>query len=149
MSAGRGDLPIGIIRRAGDHSYGSWELVYDHAIFFGRQHRFGEEPKWEGRYIRVDEPLSMLYGASVPFDDRPAEREAAEDRERKRRALVDRWADEIVRGEKNHLDLRTDFQLEREVMDELWRRFREVTGDRFLLNAVSSPQPESSEGREG
>jgi hypothetical protein len=130
-------LPVGIVRRAEDHSYGAWELVYDYAIFRGRQHRYGEDPKWAARYIRVDEPLSMLYPASVPLDERDRRAEEDAERQRERRALVERWADEIVRGEKNHLTLRNDFQLEREVMDELWSRFREITGDRFLLNALS------------
>jgi hypothetical protein len=130
-------LPIGIVRRAEDYSHGAWKLVYDYAIFRGRQHRYGEDPKWAARYIRVDEPLSMLSGTTVPLDERDRLAEEDAERHREHRALVEKWADEIVRGEKDHYSLRNDFQLEREVMDELWSRFREITGDRFLLNALS------------
>lgn len=137
-------LPIGIIRRAENTEFGAWDLVYDYAIFLNRRHRHGEEPRWVGRYIRIDQPMDMVAAESVPFEERPGREAKSEERQRARRAEVEKWADEFVRGERDHRELRDDFQLEREVMDELWSRFREVTGDRFLLAALA----DSTEGGE-
>lgn len=138
--------PIAIVRRADDDGPRSWMFVYDHVgEIHSRRHRSGEEPKWVVRDIRVDQPRDMVAGESVPLDERDRRDAQEVERKRERRREVEKLADGFVRGERNHYDLRADFQLEREVMDELWSRFREVTGDRFLVAALTArPQDHSS-----
>lgn len=136
--ANRSELPIAIRRKAGGDAY-SWEFVRDYVGgIHSVRHRYGDEPKYEVRMIRVDEPKDMVAGESVPFEERDRLLEEAEQRERERRKRVEALADEIIRKGASHLrsDLGNDFDLEREVLDELWSRWREVAGDRFLLKSV-------------
>lgn len=136
----RGVLPIAIVATMDDvlgYAHAPWSLVYDSVgQIMSRRHRHGERPKWVVRRIRVDEPQNMVDRASVPielrdpFDDQQAVRE--------RRNYVADIADRVIRGEGASVNLSVDFDLEREVLDELWRRWREVSADGFLTRALEA-----------
>lgn len=133
----RSVLPIAIVASYEDvvrHRYAPWELVYDQmGGIHSRRHGYGQTPKFVVRRIRCDEPANMVAGETVPIPLRTDFDEAR----RERRKLVEGVADAIIRGNGGEgVNLTVDFDLEREVLDELWKRWREVTADDFLVRSL-------------
>jgi hypothetical protein len=131
-------LPIAIAAKVDDlrsYAYQPWELVYDSVSgILRRKHFYGEPQRWVVRRIRVDEPQDMVEPASVPFDKRDdAPWETAR---RRRQEQVAAIANRFVAGDPPGFALGNDFDLERDVLDELWRRWREVTADGFLTRSL-------------
>lgn len=137
--ARRGTLPIAIVAAFDDitkYKNRPWELVYDHAELRWRKHRHGGSQAWVARHIRCDEPANMVEGLSVPIDER--DRSNGANGVRERRNYVAEIAERIIREGAPGVRLDVDFDLEREVLDELWQRWREVTADGFLIRALKA-----------
>jgi hypothetical protein len=130
-------VPIAIaapIERVQRYEHAPWELLYDDAEIRRRRHRHGEQPRHVVRRLRVDAPMDLVEPATVPLDER--EHEPWEARRRERRTQVEAIAERIIRGDGAGVNLAVDFDLERSVLDELWRRWREVVADSFLVSAL-------------
>lgn len=133
----RGTLPIAIAARVEDvrsFKYAPWELLQDHAGIRWRKHAYGGTAKWIVRLIRIDEPMSMVEGSTVPLDQRVEDEWDVQRRERKK--VVGQVADRIINEGMDGVRLDIDFDLERDVLHELWSRWREVTADGFLLRSL-------------
>lgn len=142
----RGTLPIAIACRIADRfKYASWELLFDYAEIARRKQRHGTDPEWIVRRIRCDEPMDMVDPVTVPIPER-ADEPPWETKARLRAARVAEIADTVIREGAPGTNLGTDFDLEREVLTELWDRWRVATSDGFLSRALTTTGTQPPEG---